>query len=404
MRLEGQAKSGFFPADPAAISELCKHLALGPLGDREHHSILDPCAGKGEALAQIAEALGILPVNTYAIELNDVRGKAVRERMPQVPETNILEPCSFHSSYITPGSMSLVYCNPPYDDELGGGGREELSFLGECYRLLAKGGIMVAVIPWRTASHRETKLHLDGHYVDARLLRFPTMKYNEVVYIGVKRSSAKSESESYGGYLSRHVADSYGYRHKMPADLAPLGEPDWQWVDGVQIKREDTIKTWALPGAWRPAKFVKSSYIPGELEKDVADSPLNDCISDPPDPPLLNPPLPLGEGHVCLQMAAGGLNGLIECGAFTHVMKGVASKEEYLNEDACEERESPDGEYVTVKTVYSQKPVIIVRAVGFDGVIHTYKMDGGAAGGERVEEERITENEYKKRLKKRRTG
>ena len=64
------------------------------------------------------------------------------------PDLRLLGPCSFEATRITRHSFSLVYLNPTFDDEFGGGGREETSFLRQAVDLLVPGGILVLVCAW----------------------------------------------------------------------------------------------------------------------------------------------------------------------------------------------------------------------------------------------------------------
>jgi hypothetical protein len=48
---------------------------------------------------------------------------------------------------ITRHSLSLVYLNAPYDDEFGGGGREEVTFLRPAIDLLVPAGVLVMICP-----------------------------------------------------------------------------------------------------------------------------------------------------------------------------------------------------------------------------------------------------------------
>jgi hypothetical protein len=59
----------------------------------------------------------------------------------------LLGPCSFEATRITRHSFSIVYLNPPFDDEFGGGGREEVKFLRQAADVLVPGGILVLVCP-----------------------------------------------------------------------------------------------------------------------------------------------------------------------------------------------------------------------------------------------------------------
>jgi hypothetical protein len=58
MRLIAQAKQGFYPAPPAAIAGILRHLNIPdrPPGSKfkpEDLSVLDPCAGEAKTVATI---------------------------------------------------------------------------------------------------------------------------------------------------------------------------------------------------------------------------------------------------------------------------------------------------------------------------------------------------------------
>src|SRR5262245_6667252 len=75
MRLAAQAKLGFYPAPAEAVAEATKYLR-GPAF--ETGFALDPCAGKGEALAQLCRGLALRP---YAIELDEKRAEACHRNL-----------------------------------------------------------------------------------------------------------------------------------------------------------------------------------------------------------------------------------------------------------------------------------------------------------------------------------
>ncbi len=52
------------------------------------------------------------------------------------PDVRLLGPCSFEGTRITRHSFSLTYLNPPFDDQFGAGGREEVAFLRHAVDLL----------------------------------------------------------------------------------------------------------------------------------------------------------------------------------------------------------------------------------------------------------------------------
>lgn len=128
MRLAAQARLGFYPAAPQVIAELVKHLRVRPPDpDKalESPQVIDPCCGEGSALAQIVEALGVEPEHAFAVELD--AGRSERARLT-LQGGNVLGPASFLGVQITSQSFGLAYVNPPFDDELGGGKREEQAF------------------------------------------------------------------------------------------------------------------------------------------------------------------------------------------------------------------------------------------------------------------------------------
>jgi hypothetical protein len=71
MRLEAVAKAGFYPTPPRTLS-LVVELLKGHAPHLRGHWALDPCAGEGEALAQVGQALGM---KTQGIELDAGRAE-----------------------------------------------------------------------------------------------------------------------------------------------------------------------------------------------------------------------------------------------------------------------------------------------------------------------------------------
>lgn len=372
MRLAGQEKMGFYPAPEDAIAALLEHLAL-PGGNKVH--IIDPCAGQGRAIKQIGEGLGIPQTQIYAVELDPGRGETAKS---ESPDMNVLYPCSFFSTSITAQSFGLVYANPPYDDELGGGGREELAFARVAYRLLCTSGVFVFVAPYRTMSHHETRQFLDQHFRDGAVYRFPKIGYNETVFIGLKRSMAiVAERASAEGSLTRDMKFGFHFgAFKQAADCDSLGMPARKWDDGEQWACEVRPRKWDVPTTWKPARFLKAGYTDEELLSAINDSPLNRLSLGTVEPPIKEPPLPLERGHVAMLLAAGALDGLVETPAGNHVVRGVSSKIEVYNEEASETKLSDDGKKTLHKDVYSEQIQLKVRAVDATGTIYTFTTDG----------------------------
>ena len=144
MRLEGQAKLGYYPTPDLTLQLIPTWLTSEEDGPRR---VFDPCCGKGEALAAIAS---VHPAETYGIELSDSRAQAAHTRLGNVFN------CAYENAVTTVGSYSLILLNPPYDGEsfTGGGKRMEEIFLVNLptTKLLVVGGVLVYLIPHIPAS------------------------------------------------------------------------------------------------------------------------------------------------------------------------------------------------------------------------------------------------------------
>jgi tRNA G46 methylase TrmB len=103
MRLEGQSKMGYYPTPDLQV-KLIKTWLSG-----KNTRLLDPCAGRGEALAEIAWALP--GSQTYGIELSDTRAAEAANVLDHVLNTG------FEYAVLTGSTFSAVLLNPPYDGE-----------------------------------------------------------------------------------------------------------------------------------------------------------------------------------------------------------------------------------------------------------------------------------------------
>jgi hypothetical protein len=357
MRLMGQARLGFFPAPPEALTAILSHLRV-PDENRDRIQVIDPCAGEGLAVKQIAQGLDLPLANVFAVELDAGRAEKVRGHLP---EAHVLGPASFLGTQITGSTLSLAYVNPPFDnEEFGGGRREEQTFVERATRLLVPHGILVLVCPVSALQYNTRfQEYLDSYFENAALYRFPdhVRHYQELVFIGQKR---KAEIPNRCGYLHEKRLHSYS----RPEDPEVGTEP----------------RQWTLPPSSGPSRFCKIEYTEEELVAEVEQSPLGRFLEPPLPVPPKTPPLPLSKGHVALLLASGMLDGLVEPeGEPPHVVRGTARKIDFVSEKTRIENE--DTGAVTDKVVLSQKIILTVRCVGLDGAIKTFE-DASASAAE----------------------
>jgi hypothetical protein len=214
------------------------------------------------------------------------------------PEIKLLGPCSFEATRITRHSLSAVYLNAPFDDEFGGGGREEVAFLRRAIDLLIPAGILIQVCPVYEVfgSHQMCNL-LDTWFEQLEVYLFPAecRKYNECVVFGRRRKAALTdELVSEQGILTtrgvRRCSDA------PIAKLARLGEPQFQlWNYGQPnvATRKFDLDTWELPYSLGPKRFEKTALTDEELERELSRSPLYNALRQRTIKPLKRPPLSL---------------------------------------------------------------------------------------------------------------
>jgi hypothetical protein len=380
-RLASVVKQGYFPAPPETVAGILGHLKIPdpPPDSRfkaEDVNILDPCAGEARALVQLAEGLGVSKGHAFAVELNARRAAVIAESHPEI---RLLGPCSFEATRITRQSLSLVYLNPPFDDEFGGGGREEVTFLRRSVDLLVPGGILVLVCPVGQVYGRWEMCELiDTWFADVELYLFPddVRRFNECVVFGRRRKAALPEAQvrTQGVLTVRDIR----YCSAAPIDrLARLGETQFhRWDKGWPdpSSRKADLDVWETPFSPGPRRFEKTAMTEEELESELSRSPLYDSLRQRVVSSLKRPPLSLNKGHTSLLLLTGMLDGYVPSDP-PHVVRGYTGKAEKLHR--TERYETPGGETVQ-KQVFSESPMPIVRAVWPDGTIRTFSDQVGS--------------------------
>jgi hypothetical protein len=372
MRLAAAAKCGYYPASPVAVDGILKHLRLAE-AKQDHQFILDPCAGEGLAIKQIVEGLGVPFDQTYMVELDKARTERIKENLPGV---NVLGPATFMGVQITGHSFGLIYCNPPFDFEEGGGRREEQSFVMRSTHLLVTKGILVLVCPMNTLiGNRSFVEYVDANYEDTQVYKFPDehRQYNEIVLFGRKRKSELPREAVYElGELHKRA---WQWRSSIEIESIPsLGElQPKSWDRGYPSDENDgSIHVWEVPHGSKPHTFKKTTFTEDELTVCLAASPLNVHFKDVTPMALKRPPLPLDKGHLGLILASGMLDGVVAGPHESHVVRGSSTKVEYHNKELSKSEEDPETGAVTTKDVFSQRMVTIIRCVTPNGSLYTF--------------------------------
>jgi len=285
VRIEGQAKAGFYPT-PLEVARLIGSC-LVTAGDSH---LLDPCCATGEALEKVRLAMqGYARNTTHGVELEQERAhEAVLEL------DNVLVGDSLKAK--AKGGFSLLYLNPPYDQ--ADGKRLELTFLWHWQRALLPGGILVYVVPEKYLP--EYAATITAQFDNVATYRFPDEHYDafkQAVVFGVKRATP-----SYPSSLPEVAGD-------LSLARARYVVPEGNGTPQLYLTGQDPevlVTEARTKGCWRRAWDLLS----------------------PPDPQAFRPPLPLRKGHVALMMASGLLNNtVVEAQGRRLLVRGRVRKE-----------------------------------------------------------------------------
>ncbi len=366
-RLEAIAAGLYYPTPEPVVVALARYLALPITGTVR---LLDPCAGKGRALALLAEGLqqeaavsrGLQrpagqasAVELYGIEPNLERAQEALARIPNLLVT------SYFTATLSEGAFQLAFVNPPYDDTSDADGgpssaakseRLELRFLRRTTAKLAPDGVLIWIVP--QSRLRAAAKHLAEHYHDLACWRFPDTPW---------RPPDAPERPAVPMYAAFSQVVLLGCRRRMPVpadpailasveawaagtDLAPLGLEDRKEGDGAAGSAQDAREAegersrYVLPVAALPLRhFLAATFDPDAVahqlsrpgtgiwgERGYVERHWPDL--DASDLGIGRPLAPLRRGHLALLAAAGIANGqeLLGTDGRRLVVKGACRK------------------------------------------------------------------------------
>ena len=135
-RLAAKARCNYYPL-PDSEADLIRTCLIFP---DQQFSVLDPCAGEGRAMAAITTSSKAV---RFGIELDAYRAEVAAKELDRVIQGDAL------STQARVESFSLIYANPPFDDEFGESGNQrfEVLFLSHFARWLAPAAVLVYVLP-----------------------------------------------------------------------------------------------------------------------------------------------------------------------------------------------------------------------------------------------------------------
>lgn len=296
MRLEAQAKAGFYPTPSKVVDIIKTWIGEKMPGPRR---LLDPCCGTGEPAAQITAAAGC---DGYGVEINTDRAKIAKNLLRKVVAGNLF------SVRARPGAFSILYLNPPYDFDAEDG-RTELSFLKHTLSYLTPRGLLLFVVPQKRITPRIARV-LSAYFEDLKVRRFPAdefQAFGQIVIAGFKKARAEIDGE-------------------VLASLTQI-----QSMDLPEIHRKEFSFT--VPAVGRDFFIRSSEFGPDELAEELKESSLwkepalGLLEEDGQTRPASQPLMPPRKAHLAMLIAAGLINNqTLEANGTRLLIKGTSKK------------------------------------------------------------------------------
>jgi superfamily II DNA or RNA helicase len=350
MRPPAIEKMGYYPTDQPVIEVIQNYIAPAETRAR----LFDPCAGEGWAASQLGQALNC---ETWGVELSPERAAKAEQVMDKVYQA------PWQACFLTDESISCLFLNPPYEyDRFDDQKRLELEFLKSTTPKLARGGLLVYIIPQRILGMPEVARLLGGHYENTRIYRFPDglfEKFQQVVVFATRRLAYKIPGDREVGEITSQSQGEIAPIQSVPQPVYPLVPAPIRGANSrpVVFKRMD----------WEPEEVVEATQKAGvQTTSEWLDliNPSRGLAQ------LTQPVMPLKKGHVAMLMASGmmgtvrltdeeGRPVLIK----GRVIKVVEKSEETDSKDSGVVVETYKDRFVTTVAVLKQDGVQVIKDV-----------------------------------------
>jgi predicted RNA methylase len=367
--LENLSRSAFVRTPPSLAERIVRNLLSFPEGKATN--VLDPTAGEGDLLLPCCDHA---QTRLYGVEISAERADLARRRLPRAE----IVACAFEGVSIPKASMSLVLANPPYFFQ--DGKRAEYRILADAGTLLMPGGVLVAIIPARSAWDGTMVNHWCHWYERVRVWKFPDRtvyseegafhEFTQICVIGIRRAEPIDPMPA----EQRRLA---GFRyHVAPANATPSARLRVGWEGGAPPPELPTIPDpvlYVLPEARSRVQIVvrhaAEAMLLAALERqgahltpawEQATTWEQDVLRGQPVMPLS------GEAHVAAEVLTGLLDGEIICGpgdgsdAAPHLLTAFVGREWMPTPIDAEEQEKlrEHGVVSVQMRQYQDKPIL----------------------------------------------
>lgn len=191
--------SGYVPTTTATADRLLNLLTLPRQG---RAVVVDPTGGTGDLLRPFAGP----NIDRICIEISRERAAAAQHALPDAQVIN----AAFEDCDLPAGSISLGVANPPYFRQ--GTLRAEYLIIRLLTQAIMPDGILIAIIPARSAWDGIMINHIVRHYTDVQIFTVPAdefERYTQIVVVGKKRAIPLEQADP----LEKDRLRAYRYKH-----------------------------------------------------------------------------------------------------------------------------------------------------------------------------------------------
>lgn len=288
--LANLAHSAFVCTPRSLAQRALHHLLCWP----QECTVLDPTAGEGDLLFP---TLSLPGVRQYGIEISAERANVARAELGKTAQ---IVTAAFEAVSIPRGSMSVVLAHPPYF--FANGKRAEYVIISRVGEALVPGGILLAIIPARSAWDGIMINHWVRWYDQIRVWKFPDRRapddegafedFTQICVVGIRRAEPvevdPAERQRLQGYRWRVAASkgggASGWEHGTPPPELPTARiadpyhvPSCRARPELVVRHADEallLEALAHSGAHRSSEWEHATCWPEEETLDLPSMPL----------------------------------------------------------------------------------------------------------------------------------
>jgi len=375
-RLAAQAKLLFYPTDPGLVETLASWFKV-----EKQARIVDPCCGKGDALALFASRFDPKPV-TSGIEISYSRSAEAAQKLDLVLTTSFYDVSS--DANWSPRSVGLVFNNPPYDwshlEEMTKFGnrrhiRHEREFIERSTPKIVPGGHHIIIIPRAMLGGEE----LLGSGSEDRIARHLLGWFEKVIVCRADNDDWKRFSQVVVLALNKRAE----YAHPTKEEMAAITQ---YAADDIEIPIIQPGNGEFVIPPIPDGKFV-FTYKPNDPNEIVRLGKLNSPLKTPEYERLVyvrplgapfRPATPLKIGHISMLISGQetGILRLTDESGKAIAVKGMARK---VADTTAKDNFNEEGEHTSTSVTQKERHVVTLAIVREDG--KTELLDDSAKVG-----------------------